>query len=111
MILALNTFAYLMIVWGIYYAIGDSRISQPLRQAMKDQDHFIYQFVLELIECPACVGFWLGLIAGGLIWSQFETFPKLAQAIYLGLFTLGVNSWLMVIWAKITFEYRPRDEK
>jgi len=49
-------------------------------------------FLLELIECPACLGFWVGL-ASGALWPSLVPFPvhRAVAALLLGMSTCGVN--------------------
>lgn len=56
--------------FGLAYVLAASKISLPFRALLATWAEFKYmlwpvaKFVLALIECPACFGFWSGLTAG-----------------------------------------------
>lgn len=49
--------------FGLSYIVGRSKISLPVREALAALHRGPVDFLLELVECPACLGFWLGLAA------------------------------------------------
>ena len=77
--------AFGLIVWtvsalGVAYIAGHSYITKKFRETMFD---FI-PIVVMLLECPACLGFWLGFFFG-LVLGGF------ANAITLACYTAGSN--------------------
>lgn len=52
---------YLLATFGFCYAVGHSRISLPFRELMAKV--YVLSPVLALIECPACLGWWVGAAA------------------------------------------------
>lgn len=57
-------FAYTISVFGLAYIVGHSRISRPVRLALYDTGGRWIRLLVELLECPACFGFWVGIVAG-----------------------------------------------
>lgn len=82
--------------FGLAYIVGFSKLSLPVRSliappagttadsaSLKD---VVRLALVTLLECPACFGFWVGLIYG------FACHPKWApDALGLALFTCGSN--------------------
>jgi hypothetical protein len=52
--------------------------------------HWPLGWFLSLIECPACLGFWLGL-AAGLAWPSLDLGPGSYHAPAVALYTCGAN--------------------
>lgn len=96
---------YPIAAFGLAYIVGHSKISLPIRvwiDPVREVHTGVFkvgkfrrprEFVLMLLECPACFGFWTGLLTGliaapfvfvSLLWAVFA-------AIGLGLFTCGFN--------------------
>jgi hypothetical protein len=52
-------------------------------------------FLLRLVECPACFGFWIGLVPGSILavgfFSDFGVWSKLGIVFVTGLYTCGAN--------------------
>lgn len=63
----------LLLIWvlgqfGLAYIVGHSAISLPFRQALAPEEvktvgHAFRQFIITLLECPACLGFWAGAVS------------------------------------------------
>jgi hypothetical protein len=73
------------VVWGAAWVIADSKLSLPLRDWAADtfgEDGRIVQ----LLECPACLSFWLGLGVG-----LFGLDMSLLFSIMFGLFACGIS--------------------
>jgi hypothetical protein len=85
-------FVYTFAAFGLAYIVGHSVISKPVRLALYDVNRRWSLFILDLVECPACFGFWIGLIAAlTLLWFKLDalfTFPLVA---FLPLYTSGAN--------------------
>lgn len=47
--------------FGLVYIVGQSKISQYPREQISRSKLKVVHFMLDLIECPACFGFWIGL--------------------------------------------------
>lgn len=132
---------HVLVAFGFWYAVGHSKISEPLRESWVDW-HFLttgkvhcegcqqdldaqnawdgraYRcpgckaecierphkdpFLLQLIECPACLGFWegcaFGLIAAPQVVELGGALQTLVAAPFFGLATLTTN----LILAKCT---------
>jgi hypothetical protein len=94
---------YTVAAFGLAYIVGHSAISLPLRILMEPpdlrgpQDAF-RAWALMLIECPACFGFWTGLLGGmvyaaldGPLYPQEGVLARLLFAVGLALYTCGAN--------------------
>ncbi len=62
---------YLLATFGLCYILGHSRLSLVPRvlaagvaERSSTVPRHLITWTLNLIECPACLGFWLGLAAG-----------------------------------------------
>jgi len=72
------------VVWGAAWVIADSKLTLPFRNgaaAAFGED----TWPMDLLECPACLSFWLGLAAGGFMHMGFF------GAIAFGLFACGTS--------------------
>lgn len=107
-ILLVQLLVYSLAAFAVAYVIGHSKISLPLRLAIEpeppkkvddDEGSSIRQvrtresfsdslrwWVLLLMECPACLGFWIGLLYGFSSRNEFGANP-----LELGFFTCGSN--------------------
>lgn len=47
--------------FGLAYIMGQSKITQAPREMVSRSKLKVVHFMLDLIECPACFGFWIGL--------------------------------------------------
>lgn len=100
----MGLFFYTFAAFGLAYIVGHSSISLPFRMALDPGEELtrpgqaLRAFVLMLIECPACFGFWTGAFAGLLYVAVDGTYyPKegaLARFMFaagLALYTAGTN--------------------
>jgi hypothetical protein len=83
---------YAVAAFGFAFIVGHSRISLPARALMQTVGERLlpiaalpFRFVLMLIECPACLGFWEGLA------YALAFHPSWASWWELALFTSGSN--------------------
>ena len=86
------------VVWGLAWVIADSKISLPFRRFIAEttgEDGW----PVRLLECPACLSFWLGLGAGGFLHMGFW------GAIALGLFACGIS----IVLAALTIGVNHRE--
>lgn len=101
--------AYLLAAFGLAYIVGHSTISvgfrrflggspgqigvpelnQPARLPVPGSLGPAGEWLCELLECPACFGFWLGLVAGlaGPDVPEFKSF----NPVMVGCVTSGSN--------------------
>lgn len=90
--------------FGLAFIVGWSKISLPARKVLEQAAEYhrynawgwFCGFFLELIECPACFGFWEGFLYG-LAVEGFMTGLK------LGCMTAGVNL-LLAVYAHLSHE-------
>lgn len=50
---------YTVSTFGLCYVVGHSAISLPARTRLASAGHVR---LVQLLECPACLGFWVGLV-------------------------------------------------
>lgn len=62
--LLVGILVYTISAFGLAYIVGHSRISRPVRLALHDTGGWWTRTIVELVECPACFGFWTGLAVG-----------------------------------------------
>lgn len=91
---------YTVACFGLAFVIGQSKISLPLRLLLEPQDdrQVFRVWVTLLLECPACLGFWFGLIYGLATGFTFG-FPLMGPmgAVGLALYTCGANLLLSAL--------------
>lgn len=86
---------YLLAAFGLAYIAGHSKISITPRLILGGSKTIeppipplipgFGPFVVDLIECPACLGFWEGLVYGWVMRGQF------LDGLWLGCVTSGSN--------------------
>lgn len=64
------TFHYMLLLWGILYFITQSSIFGGVRMLVLAKARQLGM----LLYCPACTGFWIGLLLGGSRWFPLELF-------------------------------------
>lgn len=102
MTIVLQFILYCLLAFGVAYAVGQSTISLPFRKAIEpdgrhSQLYVMRTFFLLLIECPACLGFWLGMMFEACITVQlFELIeaPGLWHTLLYGTVTMSTNHFL-----------------
>lgn len=88
---------YVIGVFGLAYILGHSIATKWIREW--GWGFRILRIPISLVECPACFGFWIGLIAGAIGIVPFGLHgPPWVVAVTWGLFTSGSN----LILAKLT---------
>ena len=53
---------YFGVLWSVVYIITMSVIFGPVRHALGTRNYFL----LQLVHCPTCISFWVGLFLGGI---------------------------------------------
>jgi hypothetical protein len=76
--------AYPAFAFGLAYVLGWSVASKKLRDWLHGKGVILSLFI-EMIECPACLGFWIGVGTGG--WMLGGPI----QALFIGFTTAGTN--------------------
>lgn len=100
----LGLFFYTVAAFGLAYIVGHSGISLPFRMLLDPGEKLASpgdaarSFVLMLLECPACFGFWTGVFAGmlylgvdGAYYPKEGALAKFLFAAGLALYTTGSN--------------------
>jgi len=87
---------FTMACFGLMYVIGHSVISLSIRERIARLPAPRWRFwFITLIECPACLGFWIGLAAGLFgyvpILVLLSPIPHPILAIVWGLYIAGTN--------------------
>lgn len=92
---------YFASAFGLAYIVGHSTISEPVRTwiggELETPRPYFGRLVM-LIECPACFGTWIGMIAGALLPSLFTVDTYWAGAAVGGLSTCAIN-FLAARWS------------
>lgn len=107
----MNLVLYFLAAFGLAYIVGHSAISMPLRLFIagpSEKPRVFFTTLIELIECPACLGTWIGLIVGGLEPSLFLQSWWLMGALAGGCATAGVN-FLLATWAGLIGDEDPAE--
>lgn len=89
----LRTFVYCFATFGLAFILGYSKIFEPFRAALWKAGP-AGRFLVTLVECPGCLGWWVGVAA---VIFHFDPFgwPLTAwHVIYAGLFTSGTTMFL-----------------
>jgi len=90
---------WFLVAFGLCYTVGHAKVSLGVRErlaavALAYKSGKLEAFIA-LIECPACLGFWLGL-AGGWFWPWLipAGYPQWASAPLLG-FATSASGYLL----------------
>ena len=90
-------FIYFAAAFGLAFIVGHSQISLPIR-VLVHRMGALGRFVVELLECPACFGFWTGffwvVVPGSSMLPVLLPTGRLGWALVLGCATSGVNFFL-----------------
>lgn|SRR5574342_655639 len=85
-------FLWCLFSYGVAYVIGHSKISLPFREWLSE-GRGIKAWVLDLIECPGClgihIGFWFGLFYDRLHYAFND--DLFYNAVFLSFFTCSSN--------------------
>lgn len=111
MISLTNLLLYSVASFGFAYILGHSGISLPARKLLDpggstpNPGVAVRVLLLALIECPACLGFWTGLVSA--LWI-FSVFPGHGWMGVIGsaLFTCGSNLLLARLAGLYSIEER-----
>lgn len=86
----LPLFLWFLCAFGFCYAVGHARVSLGFRTRLA----IVSEWLTSLLECPACLGFWVGL-AGGAALPELLPAPfsptRLVAAPVLGFATCAVG--------------------
>lgn len=103
----INLIFYVFVAFGLAYVVGHSAISKSIREKIFDSgltfQSRLRRILVDLLECPACFGFWTGVVVALLGWTPLDVAIFSGSGSFLftivwGLFTAGSNLTL----AKIT---------
>jgi hypothetical protein len=78
---------YTVAVFGLCYILGHAKISLRARVVAADFGGLAL-WLVELVECPACLGTWLGF-AAGFLWPSLVPFGY--APVMLALWTCGTG--------------------
>jgi hypothetical protein len=76
--------------FGLAYIVGHSKISLLPREALAKSTNPIAVVFLLLIECPACLGFWIGGVSA-VVWLGGIHGYDLTYVLLMALYTSGSN--------------------
>jgi hypothetical protein len=87
-------FVFTFSAFGLAYVLGHSMITKAVREYLFDLAESYFppaKWLVLLVECPACLGFWIGFVSGLLgptgYAEPLATVPPLA----LGCYVAGTN--------------------
>lgn len=82
---------YVTACFGFAYVVGHSVITKRPREWLFDFGHVFPPAVwlVLLLECPACLGAWVGFAAG--FWWPVADFPRAIVVLGAAFFTAGSN--------------------
>lgn len=83
---------YFLCAFGLAYILGFAKITLALRANLDTHGGTFGAWCADLLECPACLGFWIGLSVG---WLDRHSF---AWAVQLALATTASNL-LLALWS------------
>jgi hypothetical protein len=105
--------------FGLAYIVGHSTISLPFRRWLGGTPELpptetspgmpavpgalgpVGDFLCEMLECPACFGFWIGLVGGSALFFDAVPWPqRLGWSFWLGCVTSGHN-FMMGRWTRL----------
>ena len=96
----LELLLYTVASFGLAFVIGHSKISRPFRLLLgpTSDRQVVRHWLIMLLECPACLGFWFGL-AYALATDFMFGFPLRGWGAILGLalYTCGANFLLAAL--------------
>ena len=86
---------YCLMAFGISFVLGFSHISLPVRVALAKAGN-IGGWCVRLLECPGCLGFWVGAVAYIVLpwmpkYAALLTENKLVGLLVLAFFTVASN--------------------
>jgi hypothetical protein len=90
----LALFIYTIAAFGCTYVLGHSVASRHVREVLWEAGAIapMWRWLVMLIECPACLGFWIGLFVGGAcapLWPGEN--PLILAAVIGAFYTSGSN--------------------
>jgi len=97
---------FALAVYGLANAISVLKAGRPLRWLAArippwyrvDRDGITVRrsMVLDLLECPPCLSFWIGLLMSLLIWSPMSTWiHRMPEASFVDGLACSAVSWVM----------------
>lgn len=92
----LSLFVFTLASFGLAFVIGQSKISLPIRMVLEPESILTFSdslraWLLALMECPACLGFWFGLFYAWFVSPMFFPGPHSISIVGFGLYACGAN--------------------
>lgn len=81
---------YFLAALGFAFVVGHSDISYGFRRVLNNAGG-LAKWLLKLLECVGCTGFWTGVAWAIVTHSQFFVDSRIADAVLFGLATSGSN--------------------
>lgn len=88
---------YCLVTFGANWGAGHAELSYPARLLISGRDRPksflrpLRAWLLKLLECPGCLGFWLGVVAVATELAPMEFPHSVGGAVACGLFTSASN--------------------
>jgi len=80
---------------GVTHILVDGEIFRPVKEYM---DQKVPKFLMKLLNCYQCTGFWVGVFFGFFMFCNCEKIHELVLNLFL---TGGASSCLSYLWALI----------
>lgn len=93
---------YILAAFGFAYIVGLSRISFPIRHVLVRIGEWAWYtrpflWLVDLIQCPMCLGFWTGLIAAWRFDASLLGLNLISSAFIAGCVTAATNALLLSV--------------
>lgn len=106
---------FFLAVYGLANAISILKVGRPIRWLAervppwylveKDGVTVRRSFATDLMSCPPCVSFWIGLAASFFIWSPASLWAKMPEAAFVDGLACTAITWILhVITDRVSSE-------
>ena len=93
-------FDFAVVGAGLHYVVGAAAITHPVRAWMvawgERAGRWVPGKLVELVECPACFGFWYGLVASAAGMAPWSATARgaLASALAGAVLVAALHGWM-----------------
>lgn len=95
---------FILICWGLTNVLATGQIAKPIRNFFEMKPSRVCQFIADLINCPMCLGFWVGLLMSVLFFSPSITYMGVHSipAALMDGFVASGSTWVVFCVVKRT---------
>lgn len=90
--------------FGFAYIVGHSKLSFPFRAAfVGDGKSTLRQWIVALVECPACLGFWTGAFSGAFAWpiALSTDFGSVGFRVFVSALAVSAVNFVLATYTKL----------